>query len=99
MITLRAKRALFSPDGGDHRSHANNTVLHALLVHVTRTRPNDVVSHVRDMFTGRKTTFDSSATVQDRLNNARVPPIISPLTRPVRNQSARVHRENLKVLL
>ena len=98
MITLRAQRALFSPDAGDLSSHAGNPVSHAPLMHTTRTLPADADAHVRDLFTGRQTTFDPGALVQDRLNSAHVPAIISSLTRPVRNQCARVHCKSSKVL-
>ena len=98
MITLRAQRALFSPDADDLRSHACNLVSHAPLMHATRTLSADSDAQVRDLFTGRETTFDQGAFVQDRLNSAHVPAIISPLTRPVRNQCARVHSKSSKVL-
>ena len=83
VITLRAQRAFYFPDAGDLCSHS---VSHAFLMHAIRTLPADADAHVRDLFTGRKTTFDPSATVQDRLNFVIVPAIIPPLTRPVRNQ-------------
>ena len=67
-------------------------------MHAIRTLPADADAHVRDLFTGRETTFDLGALVQDRLNSALVPAIITRLTRPVRNQCARVHRKSLKVL-
>ena len=99
LITLRAQRALFSVDAGDLRSNAGNPVSHAPLVHATRTLPADADAHRRDLFTGRESTFDPSATVQDPLNSARVPAVITPLTRPVSNQCARVHRVRTKVCL
>ena len=58
MITLRAQRALFSPDAGDPLSHAP-------LVHAIQTLQSDADEHVRDLYNDRDVIFDPSATVRD----------------------------------
>ena len=63
VITVRAQCALFSLDAGDIRS---NPVLHALLVHSTRTLVTDFDKRVRESFTASHVTFDFSATIRDR---------------------------------
>ena len=91
MITLRAQRALFFSDAGVFSSHAGNSVSHAPLVHATRTLPANVDVLVRDLFTGRDTTFDPSATLRDLQYSVRVLSISPLATLPVRNQCAIVH--------
>ena len=86
VITLRAHRALFFPNGGDICLHAGNQILHAPLMLASRTVPTDADAHVGDLYTGRETIFNRSATVKNFSNSLRVLAISSPLTRPVSNQ-------------